>query len=251
VSALLPFLALAVAGFVASVLNVLAGGGSFLTLPILIFLGLPPGVANGTNRLGILAQNVTAVWGFRRHRLLGGSLAWAACGIATAGAGLGTWLALVVSDALFKRALAVLMVLVTLWTLLAPPPKLRDALPSLASPRGAAVALGFFAAGVYGGFVQAGVGFLLLAVTTLAGLDLVRGNALKVASVLAFTLLALGGFTLAGRVAWAEGAALAAGSLAGGALGVRVTVLKGHRWVKRVVTVAVIAFAIALWLTPG
>lgn len=246
----LPFLLLAGAGFLASVLNVIAGGGSFLTLPILIFLGLPAGVANGTNRLGILAQNLTAVWSFRRHRLLGGSVAWGACVIATGGAAVGTWLALSVSDALFKRTLAVLMVAVTLWTLLAPPPRLRDALPSLASSRGMAVGLGFFAAGVYGGFVQAGVGFLLLAVTTLAGLDLVRGNALKVASILAFTVLALTGFTVAGRVAWAEGAALAAGSLVGGVVGARLTVLKGHRWVRRVMTAAVLAFAVALWLAP-
>jgi len=98
-------------------------------------------------------------------------------------------------------------------------------------------------------FVQAGVGFLLLAVTTLAGYDLVRGNALKVFCVLLFTPLSLAIFAWHGQVAWIAGLSLAAGSILGGLLGVRLTVLKGHRWVKGVVTVAVIAMAVKLWLS--
>ncbi len=108
------------------------------------------------------------------------------------------------------------------------------------------LALGFFVIGLYGGFVQAGVGFFILAVTTMAGLDLVRGNAVKVLSVLIFTTVALGIFAWEGKVHWPLGLTLAAGNVLGGLLGVRLTVLKGHAWVKGVVTVAVLVFAVKL-----
>ncbi|NJL27077.1 MAG: sulfite exporter TauE/SafE family protein, partial [Thermoanaerobaculia bacterium] len=75
----LQYLLLAAAGAVSGTLNVVAGGGSFLTLPILIFLGLPPGVANGTNRISILLQNAVAAWSFDRYGVLDRrSLVWAA-----------------------------------------------------------------------------------------------------------------------------------------------------------------------------
>ncbi len=109
----------------------------------------------------------------------------------------------------------------------------------------------FFAVGVYGGFIQAGVGFLVLAVTTAAGLDLVRGNAVKVLSVLCWTAAALAVFAADGSVDWRLGVALAAGMLVGGVAGARLTVLKGHRWVKVVVTVTAVLFAVGLWLGVG
>ena len=104
-------------GCVAGIVNVIAGGGSFLTLPILIFLGLPAGVANGTNRVGILIQNIGAVWSFDRQGVLDRrAVAWAAAP-ATLGAVLGTLAALKVSDVAFERILASLMVAISFWTL--------------------------------------------------------------------------------------------------------------------------------------
>jgi uncharacterized membrane protein YfcA len=245
-------LALALAGAVAGVLNVVAGGGSFLVLPVMIFLGLPATVANGTNRIGILAQNATAVWGFHRHRLIEGG--WIAVAVvpALAGAVLGTWAAIVIDDTAFRRALALIMVAVSLWTLWDPLARRRPR--AATGPPGRLRKVGtvllFFAIGVYGGFVQAGIGFLLLAATTLQGLDLVRGNALKVLIVLVFTPLTLVLFALGGKVDWGMGLALAAGYGAGGLAGVRLTVRKGHAWLKRVVTVTVIVFAVLLWFAP-
>lgn len=244
------------AGLVAGALNVVAGGGSFLTLPVLIFLGLPPTTANGTNRVGILVQNVGAVWGFHRHRVLPWSWTVQAAAPAVVGAALGTWAALVVGDESFQRILAVLMVAVTLFSLLDPAKRWGrktdpdgDGMPPPPTGWGRwGFMAGFFLVGVYGGFVQAGAGFFILAVTGLAGLDLVRGNALKVLTVLIFTVLSLAIFAWQGEVWWLPGLVLAAGTLLGGQLGVRLTVLKGHRWVKGVVTVAVVAFAVKLWL---
>jgi uncharacterized membrane protein YfcA len=236
---------------VAGALNVVAGGGSFLVLPVMIFLGLPPTVANGTNRIGILAQNATAAWGFHQHRLIEGG--WIAVAVvpSLAGAALGTWAAIEIEDDALRRALALIMVAVSLWTLWDP---LARRPGRETGPRGRLGTLGtallFFTIGVYGGFVQAGIGFLLLAAATLQGLDLVRGNALKVLIVLAFTPLTLVLFALGGKVDWGMGLALAAGYGGGGLAGVRLTVRKGHDWLKRVVTVTVIVFAILLWFSP-
>jgi hypothetical protein len=244
---ILELLALSAAGFFASVLNVIAGGGSFLTLPLLIFFGLPAVEANGTNRLGIIAQNVGGVWGFHRHGVLDWRWALRASLPALAGAALGAWLALQVGDREFRRILATLMVVVTLWTLLDRGGRAAAALRRL--PHQRLILAGAFAlVGVYAGFVQAGVGFFVLALTTVAGLDLVRGNAVKLVVILLTTCLALALFAWAGKVDWVAGAALAVGSFAGSLLGVRLTVLKGHAWVQGVVTVAIVVFAVKLWL---
>lgn len=246
------FAILFLVGLGAGAVNVVAGGGSFLTLPTLIFLGLPPTVANGTNRIATLVQNTGAVWGFRRHRLVEWRWLRVAAFPALAGAGLGTWLAVEVGDEAFRRILAILMIVVALYMVWRRPGRNADASsrPADASggPSPLLLAVGFFGAGIYGGFVQAGVGFLLLAVASSAGIGLVRGNALKVLTILTFTPLSLGLFALSGNVDWVPGLVLGAGTLLGGLAGVRFTVVGGERWVRRVVTVAVVGFAIALWL---
>jgi uncharacterized protein len=238
--------ALAAAGLVAGVLNVLAGGGSFLTLPLLLFLGLPAAEANGTNRVGVMVHGVGAVWGFHRHRVLPWQWALGVSMPALAGAALGVWAALVVPDLAFRRILSVAMLALTLWTVAAPFYVARTEIRAAWSP---AVVAGFFVIGLYGGFLQAGVGFLVLAVTSFAGLDLVRGNAVKVLSVLALTLLSLAIFAGSGVVHWWYGLALGIGNLAGALIGVRLTVLRGHRWLQRVVTVTILVFAVALWFS--
>lgn len=245
---LLTYLALFGTGLVAGTLNVIAGGGSLLALPMLIFLGLPPTVANGTNRVAIVVQNAGAAWGFRRRRLLPAGWLRLAAAPALVGAGLGTWTATVISDRALERVLALLMVGVAAWMIWRPLPERGGEAPP--PPEGArrwwfmAGVLGF---GFYGGFIQAGVGFVILAVTTAAGLDLVRGNALKVTIVLLFTPLSLALFARAGMVDWALGAALAAGNLLGGQFGVHLTAVRGQRWIRKVVTVTVVLFAVRLW----
>jgi uncharacterized membrane protein YfcA len=237
-------------GTIAGTLNVIAGGGSLLALPVMIFLGLTPTVANGTNRVAILIQNVAAVWRFHRHQIID----WRWLGVAAVpaifGAALGTWAAVEIGDAAFRRVLAAIMITVSLWTLWDPLRQrpVGDSLDAAESLRGR-LALGgaFFMVGVYGGFVQAGIGFLILAVITFAGMNLVRGNALKVLLVLAYTPIALVLFAASGKVDWGMGFALGTGNFLGALIGVRLTVLKGHTWIKRVVTLTVIAFAIRLW----
>ena len=255
------YLLLFTAGIAAGTINVLAGGGSFITLPLLIFLGLPATVANGTNRIAILAQNLGAVWSFNRHGVMDWSWVRRAALPALAGAGFGTWAAVRIEDASFQRILATLMVIFAVVILLDPlrsrisrgaESAVSPAPDSAVRPRlsGAAFSVAFFGVGLYGGFVQAGVGFLILSLAMLAGLDLVKGNALKVLVVLIFTPLALALFAAAGKVDWGMGVTLAGGNLIGGLIGARLTVLKGHAWVRRIVVVMVLVFALKLWLAP-
>lgn len=244
----LGYSALFVVGFVAAVINVLAGGGSFLTLPLLIFLGLPASVANGTNRVGVLAQNISAVAGFHRHNVLPVTWALSVSVPAVTGAALGVWAALIVPDVAFRRILSIVMLAMTLATVLSK----RPAADVRREPQSAwhwTMVAGFFVTGLYGGFLQAGVGFLALAMTTLAGLDLVRGNAVKVFSVMLLTLLSLVVFAGTGHVDWPAGIALAGGNVLGGIIGVRVAVLKGQRWLEHAVTATIVVFAVLLWVT--
>jgi hypothetical protein len=215
---------------------------------VLIFLGLPATVANGTNRVAILVQNVGAVWGFQRRRLLPAGWLRLAVIPVLVGAGAGTWAATIVSDRDLERILAGLMVALAAWMVWRPLPERSGTEPP--PPTGAgrlAFVAGALGIGLYGGFIQAGVGFVILAVTTAAGLDMVRGNALKVTLVLVFTPLSLALFARAGMVDWTLGAALALGNLLGGQLGVHLTAVRGQRWVRKVVTVAVVLFAVRLW----
>lgn len=239
------YLILLVAGFIAGTLNVVAGGGSFLTLPVLIFLGLPATVANGTNRVAVLTQNVGAVWSFHQYGVMDWRTSLRSAALpGMIGAWLGAELALLIGDEAFKDTLAFLMVAVTLWTLWDP---LKGKLGSSGQRPWWVITAAFFVVGVYSGFVQAGVGFLILAATTLSGLDLVRGNAVKVMVILATMVVSLWIFASEGKVDWLLGFVLGAGNLAGGLVGVRLTVLKGHGWIKKVVTATVILFALRLW----
>lgn len=162
-----------------------------------------------------------------------------------AGAAAGTFVATQVGDAAFQRILAAVMVVAALavvWR-----PTVGEDPASRPRARRVVLVLAWAAAGFYGGFIQAGIGFILLALAALAGLDLVRGNALKVALVLAFTPISLVLFARAGMVDWTAGLALAAGNAAGSQVGVHISVGKGEVWIRRVVTLMVVLFALRLW----
>lgn len=242
----LHMLALALVGLLAGILNVLAGGGSLLTLPVLIFMGLPAATANGTNRIAILAQNLFAISGFQRQGVLPWRLALVCAAPAVIGSYLGARLAIQIDDTLFRQLLAGIMLGILALTLWDPLANRHAQASRLSAGRLAGLLASFFAIGVYGGFVQAGVGFLIIAGLLLQGLDLVRINAVKVAVVFCFTIIALAVFIRHDQVNYPLGLALAAGNAAGGWLGTRLAVKKGHAWIKRVVSFTVVMFAFKL-----
>jgi hypothetical protein len=213
----------------------------------MIFLGLPPTEAYGTNRVAILIQNIGASWSFHRRGLVSKEWVLIAVPPALVGAIIGTIAAVQIGELEFQRLLAVILVAASVWSIWNPIQLQPEGNAPL--PRGArrwAFVAAFFLIGVYGGFIQAGIGFILLAATSVAGFNMIRGNALKVTVVLAFTPLALVLFAWNGKVDWAMGFALAAGNFLGGLAGVHLQVLKGHKWVQGVVTLVIIIFAVRL-----
>jgi uncharacterized protein len=237
-------------GLVAGILNVLAGGGSLLTLPLLIFMGLPAAVANGTNRIAIFCQNIFAIRGFRQHGVMPLQLALLCTPPALLGSWLGANLAISLDDQLFKRLLALIMLGVLIFTALDPMKRFRRQEIVFGFGRKLILVLSFFGVGVYGGFVQAGVGFLVITALLVHGLDLVRINAIKVFVIFAYTIIALGVFIYHGQVNYTLGVALAAGNSIGGMIGPKLAVAKGHDWIKQVVTLTVAAFALKLLFAP-
>ncbi|MEM1023708.1 MAG: sulfite exporter TauE/SafE family protein [Myxococcota bacterium] len=205
------YLAVCGAGLVAGVVNTLAGGGSFLTLPALIYFGLPADVANGTNRIGVLLQNTAAAAAFHRqgHVLL----AWAPILWSCVGAAVGVTAAALIDAEILEPIFGALLIL---------------GLPLLfvrvADARGqrrpALEAFGLLGAGFYGGFIQAGVGVILLLILVgVRGIPVQNANPIKVLLVAIFTVPAVLVFTLQDKMDWLAGGILAAGTMVGAVLG--------------------------------
>lgn len=234
---------LAAAGTVSGYLNVLAGGGSLLTLPVMVFLGMPGPVANGTNRIGILAQNIVAVAtfarrGFREFRL---SATLSLC--ALPGAIAGAWFGTTLDGVWFNRVLALVMLLVMLVMATDRKPIGRES-RAVSQRRLFWGHLSMVGLGFYGGFIQIGIGLLLMPVLhRVMGMDLVRVNAHKVFIVGCYTVVALAVFAARVEILWIAGLALAAGNMLGGWLGAHFTVTRGEkliRWTLNAVLLAMI-----------
>lgn len=233
-------------GTAAGLINVLAGGGSMLSVPVLIFLGVDPITANGTNRVAIAVQNATAVYGFRQQQMSEFGTSFKLALFALPGALLGAWLASHVDNAFFQRILSVVLVFSVI-ALLMPKP---SAPPSeqLSTWRRLISYPVMFAVGVYGGFIQIGVGFIFMAtLQRLMRMSLVRVNVHKVLIIFVYTLPALAIYVWMGQVDWLLGLSLAAGTATGAWIATRLAVRGGERWIRIVVAVAVVLMAIKLF----
>jgi uncharacterized membrane protein YfcA len=231
------------AGVTAGVLNTLAGGGSLLTLPLMLWIGLPASTANASNRISLILQNVSGVGSFHRAGRLHWPTAWLLTACALPTALLGAWIAIDIDERWFRRILvAILLVSIVVVA------RRGNHGGELHEPRQRLkLALWFIVVGFYAGFIQAGLGFALLALLHGVGrLDLVRSNAIKVTVVLFCQLGALAVFTFAGSVHWIAGLSLALGSAVGAAIAVRMQIRKGATWVRRIVLVLLGSFAVIL-----
>ncbi|MFO0687352.1 MAG: sulfite exporter TauE/SafE family protein [Myxococcota bacterium] len=235
------WLALAAVGLVAGVINTLAGGGTLLTVPALVYFGLPATVANGTNRIGVLLQNVFATRGFRREGFDALAESLPIVLPAVIGSIAGATVAARMSSELFEKVFGVAMVAL-LVPILRPPTAKRDPMPATGRSAAANAAI-FGAIGFYGGSIQAGVGIFVVAALARSGLDLVRANAVKVILVGALTAVALPVFLLHGQIDWPLALALASGFSLGGSVGARVAARGGERVIKPVLVASVLAMA--------
>lgn len=236
-----------ITGVAAGFVNTLAGSGSLITVPILILLGLPANVANGTNRVGVTFQNVVAVVSFRRHGVLHLEGTWRLFLPAVLGGILGARLAVDLDEAVLRRVIGALMIALLIVMFVQPERWLagagarRRARPWLEVPV-------FFAIGVYGGFIQIGVGiFLMAALVLCSGYGLVTANALKNVLALAFTAAALVVFVIHDQVQWTIGLVIAVFQGAGAWLAVHLAVRRGAQFVRWAMIAIVLLSAIALF----
>jgi uncharacterized protein len=236
-------------GFVSGFLNTVAGGGSLITLPVLIFMGLPGSVANATNRVAILSQNIFAVTGFNSKGIKLPFPYSLYLGIASlAGGFIGAKLAVDIDDTLFNRILAVIMIMVVASIVLEPRIKKINRPERLGPFHQTLGIIGFFFLGIYGGFIQAGIGFLVIALLTKVNhFSLVKTNYVKVFAAIVYTGVSVLVFALEEKIIWITGLTLAIGQGLGGWYASRWSVEKGDVWIKRVMVVAVIGLAIKLW----
>ena len=226
-------------GLAAGVVNTLAGGGSLLTVPLLVLAGVPGNVANGSNRVGILASNASAAAAFRRLGVSGLSRTLPVLVPVAVGSLVGALLVARLADETFERVFGVLMVPLLLLSLR--PPVLKSVEGRVWS--GQFTVLVFLAVGLYGGAFQAGIGLLLMVALSRSGMDLVVVNSVKVVVIVVVTVIALPLFIVSGRVDWGPALVLAAGFALGGALGARLTVTRGSSLIRPVMVAAVLALA--------
>jgi uncharacterized membrane protein YfcA len=234
------------AGILAGYINTLAGSGSLLTLPLLIFIGLPPTVANGTNRIAIMLQSLVGSLGFRKLGVLDVKTGVRLGVPSVIGSIAGALIALVISSKMMERAVGILLVIMFFVILFKPEVWLKGRASSLPAQSWVNIVV-FFLIGVYGGFVQAGVGFFLLGGLVVgAGLDLVKANALKNFLVFLYTPFALAVFMIGQQVDYKAGLILSLGSMTGAWLGTKSAVSWGPVFIRYILLVAVLVSAIQL-----
>ena len=226
-------------GVAAGVVNTLAGAGSLITVPLLVLVGLPGTIANGTNRIGVLLHTLVATWRFRAEGVPGIRRAIPMLVPVALGSLAGAYVISLVGDKTFERLFGIVMI-----ALLLPMLRATTAASSALKPWSPLKTfLFFFAVGMYGGAFQAGVGIAILFGLSYAGHDLVQANSIKVAISAAQALFAVPVFIIKDQVAWAPAAVLAVGFMLGGFLGVRIAVAGGERVIRPVLVVAVLALA--------
>jgi len=238
------YIILFVTGAVAGIINVTSAGGSMLTLPALIFSGLDSVMANGTNRVAILFQSIVAAKQFKDKGILDikGGLKLAT--VTVPGAVLGSIFAVSLSDAMFKKILACVLIM-SVVTLFMKKPKVAEQentkMPPILYPI-------MFAIGFYGGFVQVGVGFFLMAgVYSIMKISLVKVNTYKVFLILIYTSVVLPVFIYSGKIDWIAGLVLAAGNSTGAYIGAQMTFKGGDKLIKWVTAFAVVVMSVKLF----
>ena len=220
-----------------------AGGGSTLTLPTLIFLGLESSVANGTNRIAILIQNISAVYSFKREKYQDLKASIILSLFTLPGAIAGALLAVKLDDEIFQKILGIIMIGIIL-SMFIPQKRINSTGNSKIS---FTVIVSMLGIGFYGGFIQVGIGFIIMAsLKYLMKLNLVLVNMHKVFIVLIYTLPALVIFIVTDNVNWFLGLSLAAGNALGGWWGAKMSVKKGEGFIKGILIIAILIMALKL-----
>lgn len=231
-------LLLVLGGGAAGLINAVAGGGSTLTVPLLVLAGVPGNSANGSNRVGVLTSNAAAATAFRKLGVRGLSKSAPVLMPIVAGSLIGAFAITRLTDDNFERVFGLVMLPIIFLSIRKPKVKL-DGEPW---PLALTITV-FFCVGLYGGAVQAGVGLVMLAALTRAGYDLITANNIKVVANLTLTTVVLPIFIVQGKIDWIPALILAAGFTAGGWLGAHAAVKGGERLIRGGMVVAALLLA--------
>jgi uncharacterized membrane protein YfcA len=235
-------------GFIVGFINTVAGGGSLLSLPFLIFIGLPSNIANGTNRVAIVVQTAMATVGFKSKGVTTFPFNIYLGSAAFLGSIIGAYIAIDVSGALFNRILAIVMIAVVLIIVFSPKISFVHLEERLIGKYLWFGMFAFFFFGIYGGFINAGLGFLMMLFLHYVNrMSLVRSNATKVAVVFFYMISALAVFAYNDKVNWKIGLILAIGNGSGAWLASRFSVKKGDGFIKIFLVSMVVILAVKLW----
>ncbi|HRP79187.1 MAG TPA: sulfite exporter TauE/SafE family protein [Aquamicrobium sp.] len=220
---MLTYLVLVIAGFAAGALNAVAGGGTFLSFPALVWVGVPPITANATATFAALPGYVGSAWGFRRDLAAQGPLSTRAIiALSIAGGFVGALLLLVTSQETFSAIVPWLLLLATVVFAAGPLILRRVTAGGRAGFGIAAAAAMVFAVTVYGGYFNGGLGIMLLAVFGLIGFtDLSAMNGLKNVVSAILSLVAVATYLAAGLIDWTYALPLALSCALGGYVGAR------------------------------
>tara|TARA_Y100000816_G_scaffold15059_1_gene9900 strand:- start:4408 stop:5148 length:741 start_codon:yes stop_codon:yes gene_type:complete len=232
-------------GLLSGAINTLAGGGSLITLPMMIFLGLPPTIANGTNRVQLIFQNIFAVYGFKTKGISNFKFSSYLSISALLGSIIGAYIAIDFNENDFKKLLSIIMILVMFSILLNNKRetleinKIKNKWPSI---------LIFFFIGIYGGFIHAGVGFLMiLTLSKINYLKIAHSNSIKVFVALIFSTAAFLIFLYEGKVNWIYGINIGIGSAIGGFFASRWSYNKSDKKFRYFLSLIILIMAIRLW----
>lgn len=229
---------LVLGGMAAGLINAVAGGGSTLTVPLLVLAGVPGNNANASNRVGVLTSAAAGAWAFRRLGVSGLSRAAPVLVPIVVGSLVGSVGISQLTDAEFERVFGLLMLPIIFMSIKPPKQKLdADGWPVWLT------AVVFFGVGIYGGAIQAGIGLVMLAALTRAGYDLVTANNVKMIATVAITLVALPVFIVQGKVEWLPAVILAVGLTTGSWIGAHAAVRGGEKFIRAVMVVAALILA--------
>lgn len=233
------------AGILAGFINTLAGGGSVISLSLLLILGLPATIANGTNRVSIFFQTSSSVATFWKKKMFTSRKIWWLILPATIGSIAGAWVATGINSDSLEIAMLIIMAFMLVFIFMKPERWMKENTAFLEKKIQWWQILLFFAVGWYAGFLQVGVGyFLLMALVLGVGFELVKANAVKNLIVLFSATVSLVIFVMSDQIHYLYGILLSAGSIAGAYIASMMAVKKGGRFIRWVIVASVILAAL-------
>ena len=237
-----------ISGLIAGIINTLAGGGSLITLPILIFSGLPPNIANGTNRVGLIVQSFFGTVGYHSKGIYSYPFSIYLGLSSLLGALIGAQIAIDINPNLFNKILSLVIVGMVSIMLTRKKSFKKKMLERTSGKYLIFSLLAFFFIGIYGGFINAGIGFIIMFfLNQVNRLNLVKTNSTKVLLVLIYSSGALILFAFNNAVNWKLGLILALGSSVGAWWASRWSVDRGEGAIKKILALVVCLMAVKLW----